>query len=132
MPKIARRALVGAAASAALSKAAEPGTNFASWKIDDLEAKRQGSGKPWLQFFDNPTMYMGVYSLAANATDGQGPHKEDEIYYVVAGKAKFRAGEEETAVEKGSVLFVKAGVAHKFHSIEQPLELLVFFSKAKA
>ena len=131
MPKIARRALVASAAAAALSKAADPGIKFASWKIEDLEAKRQNSGKPWHQFFDNQTMFMGVYSLAASATDGQGPHKEDEIYYVVAGKAKFRAGEEETSVEKGSVLFVKAGVSHKFHTIEQALEVLVFFSKAK-
>ena len=77
-------------------------------------------------------MYQGVYSLAVGAADGQEPHKEDEIYYVVAGRAKFLAGGEETAVEKGSVLFVKAGVTHRFRSIEEPIELLVFFSKARA
>jgi len=128
MKKITRGAPVGPA----ISTGADSGTKFASWKVRDLEAKRSEGGRPWHQFFDNPTMYQGVYSLAVGAADGQEPHKEDEIYYVVAGRANFRAGDEETAVEEGSVLFVKAGVTHRFRSIEEPIELLVFFSKARA
>jgi quercetin dioxygenase-like cupin family protein len=33
-------------------------------------------------------------------------------------------------VSPGSVLFVRAGIDHRFHSITEDLEILVFFSSA--
>ena len=56
------------------------------------------------------------------------PHTEDEVYYVIRGRARFQAGAEDCAVEGGAVLFVAAGVEHRFHDIEEDLETLVFFA----
>ncbi len=129
---VTRRSLPLAAAAAAVrvGKAQEgKGRSFAAWPARDLLDQRKAAKRPWLQFFDNATMYLGMYSLEAGAEDRQRPHKEDEIYYVLSGRARFRAGGEEVAVEPGSVLFVKAQVEHRFHSITEPLDILVFFSK---
>ena len=87
--------------------------------------------KSSLEFLRVPAMSLGVYRLPAGGADPQQPHTEDEVYYVVRGRAQFRAGDENCAVEPGTVLFVEAGVEHRFHAIEKDLELLVVFAPAK-
>ena len=77
-------------------------------------------------------MSAGVYTLAADATDPQSPHKEDELYYVVRGRARMKAGIEDHAVATGSVIFVAAGVVHRFYDIEEELTVLVFFAPAES
>jgi mannose-6-phosphate isomerase-like protein (cupin superfamily) len=73
----------------------------------------------------------GVYVLSAGATDRQRPHQQDEIYYVVRGKAKMRLGVEDCSIQEGSVIFVEPGLAHRFFDIEQELVLLVVFAPAE-
>jgi mannose-6-phosphate isomerase-like protein (cupin superfamily) len=69
--------------------------------------------------------------LPAGARDPQEPHTEDEVYHVVGGKGRIRVGEEDRTVEAGTVVFVEAGVDHRFHSIEEDLTVLVFFAPAE-
>ena len=76
-------------------------------------------------------MSAGVYVLPTGATDGQSPHNEDEIYYVVRGKAKIRIGTDEQPVRAGRVIFVEAGAKHHFFDIEEELVLLVVFAPAE-
>lgn len=71
---------------------------------------------------------VGVYVLPAGGVDGQRPHREDEVYYVVRGRAKFRAEAEVQAVVPGSLLFVRAGVDHRFFDIEEELAIVVFWA----
>jgi quercetin dioxygenase-like cupin family protein len=94
--------------------------------------KQQGqSSKPYLEFLRIPAMSAGLYVLAAGTTDAQRPHHEDEMYYVVRGKARFRAGDEDQEVSAGSVLFVAAEVEHRFYDITEELAVLVFFAPAE-
>ena len=74
---------------------------------------------------------MGLYVLPAGGTDPQSPHTEDEVYYVVSGKAKITVAGESREVQAGSVVYVEKNVAHHFHSIEADLTLLVFFAPAE-
>ncbi len=74
------------------------------------------------------TMSAGVYILRAGETDPQRPHAEDEMYYIIAGEARFYAGEDHTPVEPGDVIFVPAGIPHKFYEITQDLVILVVFA----
>ena len=76
-------------------------------------------------------MSAGLYLLGAGASDPQRPHHEDEMYYIVRGRARFRAGEEDSAVSAGSLLFVAAEVEHRFYDISEELEVLVFFAPAE-
>jgi quercetin dioxygenase-like cupin family protein len=97
-----------------------------------LERERAQKKKPYLEFLRVPSMSAGLYVLSAAATDQQRPHHEDEMYYVVRGKARFRAGDEEREVSAGSVLFVAAEVEHRFYDIAEELALLVFFAPAES
>lgn len=111
---------------------ASPDTlNFKAFTLEELEGQMKESGRPWLLFLKVSSLSTGIYALKVGATDRQKPHDQDEVYYVLKGKAKFEAGEEKTNLAVGSILFVKAHVPHRFYDIEEDLEVLVFFSAAK-
>ena len=97
----------------------------------DVVEESRRAGKASLEFLRVPSLSLSTYRLSAGSPDPQRPHTEDEIYYVVRGRAQFRAGNENCAVAPGAVLFVEAGVEHRFHAIEEDLELLVVFAPAE-
>jgi mannose-6-phosphate isomerase-like protein (cupin superfamily) len=99
--------------------------------LPQVAAARRQSGKLYQEFMRLPTLSVGLYELAAGAVDPQKPHGEDEVYYVVKGRGRFRCGAEDVAVETGSVLLVRAGEVHAFHAITEDLSLLVFFAPAE-
>jgi len=103
--------------------------NFIS--IADAEKQRKDSGKRYSEFLRVPAMSAGIYVLAAGSGDPQSPHQEDEMYYVVRGRARMRAGSEDQAVSEGSIIFVAAGVEHRFYEITEELMVLVFFAPAE-
>lgn len=96
------------------------------------ELLQQLGGKRYHEFLRVPAMSAGIYVLQAGATDNQTPHKEDEIYYVVRGKAKMRLGREEREVREADVIFVEAGLEHRFSDIGEELVLLVIFAPAES
>ena len=102
-----------------------------AWEFTDIEAERAEIGRPYHEFIRVPDLSAGIYTLEAGATDLQRPHSEDELYYVVAGRGVVTVGEEMRPVVPGSVIFVGAGVPHRFHDIAQRLELLVMFGPAE-
>ena len=102
-----------------------------SFEFSDQIKKAQQAGKDSLEFLRVPALGLSTYRLAAGGPDPQQPHTEDEVYYVVRGRAQFRAGGDDCGVQPGTVLFVEAGVEHRFHSITEDLELLVVFAPAK-
>jgi mannose-6-phosphate isomerase-like protein (cupin superfamily) len=99
-----------------------------SFAAEELEQQRRQSQKAYLEFLRVPSMSAGLYVLAAGATDLQSPHHQDEMYYVVRGRGRFRAGDQDQEVSAGSVLFVAAEVEHRFHDITEELAVLVFFA----
>ena len=101
------------------------------FQLDQIEQQRAQAGKSYLEFLRVPSMSAGVYTLPAGATDPQKPHKEDEMYYVVRGRARMRVGAEDRAISQGSVIFVAAEVEHRFYDIAEELVLLVFFAPAE-
>jgi mannose-6-phosphate isomerase-like protein (cupin superfamily) len=101
------------------------------FNIADAEKRREESGKRYLEFLRVPAMSAGVYVLTAGSSDLQVPHKEDEMYYVVRGRARMQAGSEDHAVSEGSLIFVAAGVEHRFYEIAEELTVLVFFAPAE-
>ncbi len=96
-----------------------------------LLSEHYRSEELYLEFLRIPSLSVGLYVLPAGARDPQEPHTEDEVYHVVGGKGRIRVGEEDRAVEAGTVVFVEAGVDHRFHSIEEDLTVLVFFAPAE-
>ena len=97
-----------------------------------LAEERASSGRNYLEFLRVPALSAGVYVLPAGGTDPQKPHKEDEMYYVVRGRARMRVGEEDAEVGPGSVIFVEANLEHRFYDIREELMVLVFFAPAES
>ena len=98
------------------------------FETSELLSRRAESGQLYLEFFQAPTMSLGVYELAAGSTDPQRPHTEDEVYYVVGGRGQVRIANQDREIGPGSVIFVGADVEHRFHSITEDLKLLVVFA----
>ncbi|MFF1558052.1 cupin domain-containing protein [Streptomyces sp. NPDC058279] len=99
-----------------------------AFRLDELEAERAANDGAYLQFLRERNMSVGLYALDAGQSDPQQPHRQDEVYFVVSGRASITVGEETTTVANGSVIYVPAGVPHKFHHITEPLKVLVVFS----
>lgn len=100
--------------------------------VGEIDQQRTQSGKLYREFLRVPAMSAGLYVLPAGTTDLQRPHHEDEMYYVVRGKARFRAGAEDGEVSAGSLLYVAAEVEHRFYDISEEIALLVFFAPAES
>ncbi|MEZ5561184.1 MAG: cupin domain-containing protein [Pseudomonadales bacterium] len=104
-----------------------------AWKvfdIDELRGRLTGARVEYKEFLRSPALSCGIYFLAQGARDMQTPHDEDEVYYVLSGKARMRLGDVEREVTAGSVLFVEATTEHSFFEIEEDMTLLVFFAAA--
>src|SRR5215468_2268741 len=102
------------------------------YTISELEAKREEAGKLYLEFLRIPAMTAGVYVLKAGQQDPQRPHKEDEMYYIVRGRARMRAANEDREVTAGDAIFVAANVEHRFYDVVEELVVLVFFAPAES
>jgi quercetin dioxygenase-like cupin family protein len=102
-----------------------------AWELSDLEATRAAAGRLYHEFISVPDLSGGLYVLDAGATDPQPPHTEDELYIVMSGKASVFVAGETRRIVTGSVVFVAAGVEHRFLDIEERLVLLVVFGPAE-
>ena len=101
------------------------------FELDNLLARRDQRGRSYLEFLRVPAMSAGIYILPAGENDLQRPHDQDEIYYVIGGRAKMRLASKERPVAKGNVIFVEARLEHRFFEIEEDLLLLVVFAPAE-
>jgi mannose-6-phosphate isomerase-like protein (cupin superfamily) len=102
-----------------------------AYELADLISQRADSDKLYLEFLKVPDLSMGLYVLPAGGVDPQLPHTEDEVYYVVSGKAQIKVADEDRAVQAGSIVYVAKNVEHRFHSIEAELTVIVFFAPAE-
>jgi mannose-6-phosphate isomerase-like protein (cupin superfamily) len=99
-----------------------------AFEITDLIAAQQGPEHVYADFVRSDLLSVGLASWPAGSVDTQQPHTEDEVYYVVRGRARITVAGEERPVGPGSVVFVATGVEHRFHDIEQDLQVLVFWA----
>ncbi|MBK8098183.1 MAG: cupin domain-containing protein [Planctomycetes bacterium] len=123
---------LSAALLAPLPGQMSPDQKVAWFPAATIGTAHQQAGGPWLPFVDTPTLTAGRYRLSKGGTDGQQPHDRDEIYFVVAGKARLEAGGQSQPMSAGDTAFVAAHVPHRFVDIEADLDVLVFFSSARA
>jgi len=96
--------------------------------LAELRRAQEAGGRPYHEFLRAATMSGGLYRLPAGGTDPQAPHREDELYLVVSGRARLVVGEASREMGPGSVAFVAAGVPHRFVDIREDLEVYVVFA----
>jgi mannose-6-phosphate isomerase-like protein (cupin superfamily) len=95
---------------------------------EELVAGLDPDGHDFAEFFRSSTLSLTVARWLAGSVDDQEPHTEDEVYYVVSGRARLRVAEEDAAVGAGSIAYVAAGVEHHFYDIEEDLSVIVFWA----
>ena len=64
---------------------------------------------------------------APRGPDTQKPHTRDEIYVVIQGSGMFKNGNSRHPFGPGDVLFVPAGLVHRFEDFSNDLTVWVFF-----
>jgi mannose-6-phosphate isomerase-like protein (cupin superfamily) len=106
-------------------------TFMQAFELAQLIQQRKDSNKLYLEFLQVPDLSMGLYVLPTGGVDPQLPHTEDEVYYVVGGRAKIEVADEDRDVGAGSIVYVAKNVEHRFHSIEEELKVIVFFAPAE-
>lgn len=70
---------------------------------------------------------MSVEYYAPKIKDLQTPHTQDELYFIVSGKSLFIREKNQVKCMAGDVLFVPAGVHHKFENFSDDFATWVIF-----
>src|SRR6187399_3052647 len=76
---------------------------YARFEMSRLVAEQLVGDRPYLEFLRHDTMSVGLYVLEAGATDLQEPHAEDELYYVVEGRAVLEVDGDQRPVQPGTL-----------------------------
>ena len=99
------------------------------WSADELRGRHGAAGgRLYDEFLRVGSMSAGLYRLRAGGADPQGPHREDEVYVVLAGRATFETADARTEVGPGAVIFVGKGEVHRFVDIAEDLDVVVLFA----
>jgi mannose-6-phosphate isomerase-like protein (cupin superfamily) len=98
-----------------------PEPHHVAVELDQIVEAARAAGDQWREFLRAGMFSGGVYRLSAGEA-------EDEIYYVLAGRAELEVEGKRCAVEPGSLAFVTKLAEHRFVDIVEDLELLVIFA----
>jgi len=82
-------------------------------------------GKEFVNLFSHGSLEVEIYRPVK--VDKQKPHTRDEIYVIISGSGTFINGETRKPFEPGEVLFVPAGVVHRFEDFTDDFATWVFF-----
>ncbi len=82
-------------------------------------------GVRFAEVLEHGSLVVEIY--APRGTDPQTPHTRDEVYVVVQGTGEFVNGPESQSFGPGDVLFVPAGVEHRFERFTEDLIVWVIF-----
>ncbi|HXS72545.1 MAG TPA: cupin domain-containing protein [Rhodanobacteraceae bacterium] len=82
-------------------------------------------GADFAALFEHGSLSLGIF--CPRDLDIQKPHERDEVYVVIAGHGFFHNGDGYQACSAGDVLFVAAGVEHRFEEFSNDFATWVMF-----
>jgi mannose-6-phosphate isomerase-like protein (cupin superfamily) len=96
--------------------------------LDSIRARLEETpeGKRFCYPIRHGSMRVGIYAPRP-PHDPQQPHGQDELYIVISGTGIFRKGEEQRPFRPGDVIFVEAGVPHRFEAYGEDFATWVVF-----
>ena len=83
------------------------------------------SEKPFAELFEHGSLVVEIYK--PDKIDLQTPHTRNEIYVVISGTGWFVNGDVRHRFEVGQVLFVPAGIEHRFEEFTDDFSTWVMF-----
>ncbi len=81
--------------------------------------------RQWRQLIAHGSMYAGLY--APRGADDQKPHEKDELYVVTSGTGTFRRDGEDVSFGPGDLIFVPAGMEHRFETFSDDFAAWAIF-----
>lgn len=108
-----------------LSRTADPPGG--PWSASLARAREAVAASPWhfAKVLGRGSMSVELYR--PQAVDPQTPHEQDELYVVVSGSGVFFRSGERLPFKAGDVIFVPAGMEHRFESFTSDFETWVIF-----
>ena len=82
-------------------------------------------GEPFVSAFAHGSMSVEIY--APVGSDTQGPHTQDELYFIHAGSGTFMSATQEYSFDAGDCFFGPAGVEHRFTRFSSDFAAWVVF-----
>src|SRR4051794_30051689 len=95
--------------------------SFAEW----LGRLPTPEGESFVVAHEHVSLKLGLF--APRGIDLQQPHTRDEVYVIIRGEGQFRSGDVRHAFGPGDLLFVPAGVEHRFEDFADDLAVWVVF-----
>jgi mannose-6-phosphate isomerase-like protein (cupin superfamily) len=89
-------------------------------------ALAQLKGQRWTTIFKHGPVELEYY--APRGTDPQQPHTRDEIYFVISGSGWFVRDGVRQRFAPGEVLYLPAGVPHRFEDFTDDFATWAIFS----
>jgi mannose-6-phosphate isomerase-like protein (cupin superfamily) len=99
------------------------------FEMQDLVKQLEKEGGYFLDFLKVRDLEAGIIVLHPGEKDTQEPHSADELYYVIEGTGFIELGKTNKPVKKGSIIFVPAGLHHKFYGNKEDLVVLYMFAE---
>lgn len=91
----------------------------------DALASLEGHNEKFKELFKHGSLVVEIYK--PNGEDLQTPHTRDELYIVISGTGMFKNGDSVDEFGPHDVLFVPAGVDHRFIDFTDDFATWVFF-----
>ncbi len=97
------------------------------FKISLKEAKAVFSkqSSPFITLFEHGSLQIEYYK--PDLVDKQTPHTRNELYVIAGGSGQFLYADKQVDFEVGDVLFVPAGIEHRFINFTTDFATWVFF-----
>ncbi len=92
---------------------------------DALQHVPDKSGNLFATLFSLGSLEVEIY--VPEKVDLQHPHTRDELYFVIEGSGMFVNGEVYHAFGPGDLLFVPAGIVHRFEDFSDDFKVWVVF-----
>ncbi len=93
--------------------------------VNNALSSLQNEATPFKKLFEHGSLEVEIYKPVG--VDLQQPHSRDEVYVIASGSGFFINGETRQPFEQGEVLFVAAGVEHRFEDFSDDFSTWVFF-----
>ena len=103
------------------------GTIETALSVRDLDVQVDNASVRYVECDRRPGLSVGVYHVQAGHHDPQDPHREDEVYVVVAGEGAVVVDGVRHDLRVGSMVCVPRLVTHSFVDVTTDLVLAVVF-----
>jgi mannose-6-phosphate isomerase-like protein (cupin superfamily) len=92
---------------------------------DALSQLERSNGALFAKVMEHGSMSVEIYRPVK--TDLQTPHQQDELYVIISGSGEFLNDGKRTTFAPGDVLFVAAGIEHRFENFTDDFVTWVIF-----